>query len=138
MSEDSQPGATTSSANTSLTLPDGVTLDILPIDDVQNAALYRLSWGEVRFLLAGGLRNRIKTPDSPADVMLVSPLIRADLRADLLQKVNPTIVIIQSDNNEPDESSRTLAPTLAVYITNDVGQITLTTDGQRLWVETER
>lgn len=136
--EDTKPGATTYSEPTRLTLSDGVILDIVLVDKVQNATLYSLSWGEVRFILAGGLRNPINMPETPADVILVSSQIRDSLLKDLLNKTSPTVVIVQSDGNELDEPSRTFSPSLTVYTTNEAGQITLTTDGQRLWVETER
>ncbi len=117
----------------SLTL-DGVTLDILAYDEVEKATLYGLRWGEVRFVLGGGLRGPVELTPTPASVVLVSRQARLEWMTALARAYRPALWVVQTDGDgdveAPDWMDR-LPSVLADRPT------TLTTDGERLWIERE-
>ena len=116
----------------SLTLDD-VTLEVVAYDEVEKAVLYQVRWGEVRFVLGGGWRGKLPSVATPATVVLLSGTARPDLVTALARAYRPALWLVQTveqGDAEPDWMDR-LPAVLADR------QMTLTTDGQRLWLATE-
>ena len=116
---------------------DGVSLEVVAYDEVEKATLYGVRWGEVRFLLGGGLRGPVPLAPSPAAVALVSRQARPELIAALARASRPALWVVQTAAAEPTEDSGEpdwMEPLPAVLADRPT---TLTTDGRRLWLDRE-
>ena len=144
-----------------IALGDGVVLEVLHPGPVivegetnNNSLVLRLSYGEVEFLLTGD----IETPIESALVARGAPLDATVLKvghhgsatsssAPFLEAVSPSLAVISvGEGNRfghPDEEEvlpRLLAmlPDDRLLLTSQHGDVEVTTDGKRVWVETER
>ena len=128
-------------------------LDGTESDIDNNGVVLRLEMGEVSFLL---------TADLYGDGELYLVCERVELRSTVLQvshhgsststsasflaAIDPQVAVVSvgADNRfslPSDEVMARLTQSLGqdrVYLTSEQGTITFTTDGERLWVETER
>ncbi|MFN8484920.1 MAG: ComEC/Rec2 family competence protein [Anaerolineae bacterium] len=120
---EAQPGAR-------VRLPDAVTLEVVGSDADDGAAVYRLTYGDVQFLLAGGLRHPAALAPAAASVLLVSGRADDTLAADLQRAAHPALSIVHGDGG--------LRPTLegrVIRLGEGQRPVTLTTDGKDLWVD---
>ncbi|MCW5849056.1 MAG: ComEC/Rec2 family competence protein [Anaerolineae bacterium] len=112
---------------------DGVSLEAIAYDEVEKAVLYQVRWGEVRFVLGGGGRGPMPAVSAPATVVLLSRETQPDLVTALARAYRPALWVVQTveeGDAAPDWMDR-LPAVLADR------PITLTTNGQRLWLDTE-
>ncbi len=115
---------------TRIRLPDGVTLEVVGGDDSEGEVAYRLTYGGVGFLLAGGLRHPTSLSPDVVAVLLVSGHADDTLAADLQRAAQPALSIIHGDGG--------IGPRLSGQVMRlGEGQraVTLTTDGENLWVD---
>lgn len=150
---------TVAQAGMQLALGDGVSATILSpgpasegIDQPNNhSVVLHLQYGQISFLLGGD----IEAPIEQNLVRLHTPLAATVLKSNhhgsktssteaFLNAVNPQIVVISvgKDNRfghpAPEVMERYAAHGLTVLRTDERGTIELSTDGERLWVETGR
>ena len=111
-------------------LPDGVTLEVVGGDVNEGETAYRVTYGNVQFLLAGGLRHPASLTASAATVLVVSGHADDVLAAELQRTAHPALTIIHGDGG--------IGPRLGGQVMR-LGEgrraITLTTDGATLWVD---
>ena len=140
-------------------LGDGARLEVLgpptqPVeggDDIlnNNSVVLRLTWGEVSFLLPGDLEKAgeeallSEGEDVRSTVLKVAHHGAANATsASLLAAVHPAVAVISvgADNTYGQPSPQVLERLgdSLVYRTDLNGCVTLSTDGERLWVEVER
>ena len=141
-------------------LGDGVVLDVLHPGPVtldgetnNNSLVLRLSYGEVVFLLTGD----VETPVESALLARGAPLDATVLKvghhgsdsstsAAFLEAVSPSLAVISvgEDNRfgHPDAAVlarlRAVLPDDRVLLTAQHGDVEVTTDGRRLWLQTAR
>jgi len=148
-----------SRAGTRVTLSGGVTLTVLhpgPVlmagteaDSNNNSIVTRLVWGQVSVLLPGDIeaeaeRQLIRSGRTLASTVLKAPHHGSDTSSTLafLEAVNPQLVIISvgQDNRLGHPAPEVLArlAAYAVIRTDERGSVEVITDGQRLWVKTQR
>ncbi|MFN8474150.1 MAG: ComEC/Rec2 family competence protein [Anaerolineae bacterium] len=111
-------------------LPDSVTLEVVGSDGDTGEAVYRLTYGNVQFLLAGGLRHPTALNQAAASVLLLSGHADDALAADLQRAAHPALTIVHGDGG--------IAPALAgrvIRLSELQHAVTLTTDGESLWVD---
>lgn len=151
-----------------ITLEEGITLDTLhppavplrgPLWNSNNTSLtLRLVYGEMSFLLTGDIeqeaeRYLIRTASNPGQPSLESQVLKvahhgskSSTTAAFLRAVNPRWVVISAgrDNHyghpHPSVMARLEAAVgeAGIFQTARHGTIEFSTDGRRLWVETER
>lgn len=150
-------------AGQTLTLEDDVTLEILhppatplrgPLGNGNNSSLVmRLVYGDIRFLLTGDIEAAAeyyllrRRPDLQSQVLKVAHHgSKSSTTAAFIKAVNPQWAVISAgvDNSyghpHPSVVSRlenALGAT-ALYRTDRHGRIHFTTDGKKLWVQTEK
>ena len=121
-------------------------------DGNNNSLVLRLTWGEAEFLLTGDIGTEAEklllgsSQDLSADLLKVAHHGSGSSScSEFLQAVNPAYAIISvgEDNRfgHPDETVLERLANLGVVTvlrTDQQGTIEFTTDGQRLWVRTER
>ena len=143
-------------------LGDGVVLEVLHPGPVtiegetnNNSLVLRLSYGKVVFLLTGD----IETPVESALVARGAPLDATVLKvghhgsttsssAPFLEAVSPSLAVVSvGEGNRfghPDKEEEVLPrlraalPDDRLLLTSQHGDVEVTTDGRRVWVETER
>lgn len=150
-------------AGQTLTLEEGVTLEILhppaiplrgPLWNANNNSLVmRLVYGEMRFLLAGDIaaaaENYLIRRDAPLQSQVLKVAhhgSKSSTTAAFLRAVNPQWAVISAGaDNSYGHPHPTIMARLeklmgpeAIYQTAQQGTIHFSTDGQRLWVETEK
>ena len=150
-------------AGQTLTLEEGVKLEILhppaiplrgPLWNANNNSLVmRLVYGDMRFLLAGDIaaaaENYLIRRDAPLQSQVLKVAhhgSKSSTTAAFLRAVNPQWAVISAgaDNSyghpHPTIMARLekLMGSEAIYQTAQQGTIHFSTDGQRLWVETEK
>ena len=126
-------------------LGDGIRLRVLA--DHETGSILRLEWQSFSLLLPVGLtaKDEAALLEELPDMQAVTALLVADNGSDKstseawVQALNPSIALISVAVGEPPapETLQTLAAR-AVLRTDERGAITLITDGQQLWVETEK
>ena len=142
-----------------VTLGEGLVMEVLSAqpaagEDIDDASLVlRLEYGKVSFLITGDIgkeaeRELVRERAGLSVTVLKVAHHGSDTSSSLefLAVVNPTLAVISvgADNNFglPDEEALTrLNDRLGeenVYRTDERGTIDFVTDGDRLWVETER
>jgi hypothetical protein len=124
----------------SFSTSDGVNLSVIKVDEVEGAVLYRLALGEVSVMLAGGLRRPTTLPGVPASALLISSRATPELAEALMQTYRPAATLVYNDATTQsagdrihDQLSRLTSG--SVVSIHERGQVTLVTDGQRLWLE---
>ncbi len=155
--------STRAQAGQVIQLGDGATLEVLhpPLDllpgtesDIDNnGVVLRLEMGEVSFLLAADLYADGELYLIDRGLELRSTVLKVghhgsstSTSSEFLAVVSPQVAAISVGADNPfgqpsDEVMARLSERLGqdrVYLTSERGTITFTTDGQRLWVETER
>ncbi|MFQ5987419.1 MAG: DNA internalization-related competence protein ComEC/Rec2 [Dehalococcoidia bacterium] len=133
--------------------PPGEFLEGTESDIDNNGVVIRLEMGEVSFLLMADLYNEGEEALLYHGVALRSTVLKVghhgsstSTTASFLAAVNPQVAAISVDADNPfghpsAEVMAGLSERLSedrIYLTSERGTITLTTDGTRLWLETER
>ncbi len=146
-----------------ITLEDGIILETLhppavprrgPVWDANNTSMtLRLVYGEMSFLLTGDIereaeRYLVRTaPNLASDVLKVAHHgSKSSTTAAFLRAVNPRWAVISAGRDNPyGHPHPSVLARLAeavgeasIYQTANRGTIEFSTDGQRLWVKTER
>ena len=118
-----------------------------------NGVVVRLEMGEVSFLLTADLFEEGERCLIEQGLELESTVLKVchhgagtSTCPDFLRAVNPQVAVISAGADNPfghpaDEVMDRLSESLgegSVYLTAEDGTVTFTTDGERLWVETER
>ncbi len=120
----------TARASARVVLPDGVTLEVVGVDESEGEVAYRLSYGGVQFLLAGGLRHAVPLAPTQATVLMLSRHADDALAADLQRAAHPALSIVHGDGGIPPHLNGRVI---------DLGALRrgaiLTTDGENLWVD---
>ncbi len=128
-----------------LDLGDGVTLRI--IADGDNGCGVRVEHGQVSVVLPLGLRLADETELlMVGQTQFATALLLADqgsnkaTQDDWVWAINPALVLVSRDAAEGDLSTRMLERLAGRTLlrTDEHGTITLLTDGEQVWVETER
>lgn len=119
-------------------------------DETNNASVVlRLSYGEVAFLLTGDIEAAAEVDLLLSGAELAATVLKvahhgsaSSTLPDFVEAVQPQVAVISAGADNP--FGHPAAPTLArladtaVLRTDLHGSITITTDGRRLWVKTER
>lgn len=142
-----------------IAIGEGATLQFLwPPDDVSlaesddtndDSVVLKLAWGRASFLLTGDLEAAGENAllesgvDPQATVLKVAHHGSAYSTSDsLLRAVRPLVAVISvgEDNRFGHPSPATLErlDDTIVYRTDQQGEVTFSTDGERLWISTER
>jgi competence protein ComEC len=146
-------------AGTQLDLGQGITATILSpgsitanIDEANNhSVVLHLQFGQVSFLLTGDIEEIMEERLLRAKIPLSATVLKSPHHGSktsssraFLEAVDPQIVVISlgKDNHfghpAPEVLERYAAQGLLVFRTDEQGTVELSTDGQRLWVETGR
>jgi competence protein ComEC len=139
-----------------LELDDGVVIEVLnPVempelqDSLNDSALaLRVIYGEVAFLLPGDLSRTEQARLVESDSDLYAPVLqipqhgaRGQLDADFLAAVQPSVVVLQSDEanllGDPDAEVLAQVAHVSLYRTDQHGTIHFWSDGQSLWAQPE-
>ncbi|MBU1748519.1 MAG: MBL fold metallo-hydrolase [Chloroflexi bacterium] len=120
-------------------------------DANNNSVVARLTWGEVSFLFAGDIEEAgeavlLRTGASLQSTVLKAPHhgSQTSLSAEFLAAVNPQVAVIScgADNNFGHPHASTLdklaGAGCTVWRTDENGTVEVVTDGEGLWVHTER
>jgi competence protein ComEC len=120
-------------------------------DDVNNhSVVVYLQYGQISFLLPGDIESPVEAALARAGLPPVTVLksphhgSKTSSSESLLQAVDPRLVVISvgAENNfghpSPEVLARYAERGLTVLRTDQRGTIELSTDGERLWVETAR
>ncbi len=151
-----------------ITLEEGITLETLhppavplrgPVWDSNNTSLtLRLVYGEMSFLLTGDIeqeaeRHLLRTASNPGQPSLASQVLKvahhgskSSTTAAFLRAVNPRWVVISAGRDNPYGHPHpsvmarleAVVGEAGIFQTARHGTIEFSTDGRRLWVETER
>lgn len=116
-------------------LGDGIRLRVLA--DGERGSVLRLEWR--RFSLLWLMATEAPPDLQPATALLAVPRTLNDLSEAQLAALDPRIVLLSAEATaviSPATAERLAGRTL--LRTDERGALTLTTDGERLWVETER
>ncbi|MFN8497008.1 MAG: ComEC/Rec2 family competence protein [Anaerolineae bacterium] len=111
-------------------LPDAVTLEVVGADRENGEVVYRLTYGDVQFLLGGGLRHPTTLDPPAASVVLVSSRADDTLAADLQRAAHPALTIVHADGGVPPKLVGRV-----ISVADLKRPVTLTTDGKTLWVD---
>ena len=157
-----QEGATLvrGEAGTRLDLGDGVALEILhpgpelvmdgnEADTNDNSVVVRLTYGEAAFMLTGDIEARVERALVRAGVYLCSTVLKVGHHGSdsssiqtFLDAVRPQVAVISvgQDNRfgHPAEEVLARLEGTLVYRTDEDGTVTISSDGHKLWIETER
>ena len=157
-----QEGATLirGEAGTRLDLGDGVALEILhpgpelvmkegQADVNDNSVVTRLTFGEVAFLLTGDIEAPVERALLRSGVYLRSTVLKVGHHGSdssslpaFVEAVQPQVALISvgEDNKFGHPSSEVLERLegALVYCTDQDGTVTISSDGHKLWIETER
>ena len=127
-----------------LDLGDGVMLEVVRVGDETEGSSLRLSYGTLSVYFDGDGVQPI-TPDAPVTVLRVGR--HGDAKAaspELLDALSPSVAIISvgasTRGSAPDDATlaRLADSGATVYRTDENGTIRLTSDGEQLWIQTER
>ncbi len=150
-------------AGQQINLSHGITIDVLnPQEDLlqdtdsdinNNSVVLRLAWKEISFLLTGDIQEMAEREMLYRGVVSLSTVLKvahhgsAGSTGDqFLTAVAPQVAVISVGKDNPfghpaadtlDRIRKTVGA-YRVYLTSEQGSITFTTDGERLWVETEK
>ncbi|MDW8327259.1 MAG: ComEC/Rec2 family competence protein [Anaerolineales bacterium] len=116
-------------------LGDGICLRVLA--DGERGSVMRLEWR--RFSLLWHMAADAPSELQPVTALLVTPRTLNDLSEPQLSAIDPRVVLLSAEATgviSPATAERLAGRTL--LRTDERGALTLTTDGERLWVETER
>jgi len=139
-------------------LGEGATLQFLwPPDDASlregdtndSSVVVKLAWGRASFLLTGDLEAAGENALLESGVDLQATALKVahhgsaySTSESLLRAVRPLVAVISvgEDNRFGHPSSATLGrlDDTIVFRTDEQGEVTLSTDGERLWISTER
>jgi len=147
-------------AGTRLELSDGVALDILhpgselvmngaEADTNDNSVVIRLTYGEVAFMLTGDVEARVERALVRSGVYLHSTVLKAGHHGSksssiqaFLDAVDPQVAVIPvgegNDFGHPAGEVLARLEGMLVYRTDERGAVTISSDGHKLWIETER
>jgi competence protein ComEC len=146
-------------SGTHMALNDGVALDVLypgpePINGAQtstnnDSVVIRLTYGDVAVLLPGDIEAPVEEALARSGVNLASTVLKVPHHGGksstsqvFLDAVGPQIAVISvgEDNSFGHPSSEVLERLEGqlVYRTDENGTVTLSSDGHRLWIQTER
>ena len=144
---------------TRLDLGDGVTLEILhpgpelvlgsDRDSNNNSVVVRLTYGEVAFMLTGDVEARVERALVRSGVYLHSTVLKAGHHGSksssiqaFLDAVDPQVAVIPvgegNDFGHPAGEVLARLEGMLVYRTDERGAVTISSDGHKLWIETER
>ena len=141
---------------THMELSDDVTLDILhPGPDTVEAkannrsVTMRLTYHDVAFLLPGDIEAVVERKLVRSGTYLRSTVLKVPHHGsktsscrDFLQAVDPQVAVISvgqdNDFGHPSDDVLERLEGALVYRTDENGTVTITSDGHRLWIETER
>jgi competence protein ComEC len=154
---------TIAQAGQQIELGDGIRIEVLhppeellegtDSDTNNNSVVLRLEWNEVSFLLTGDIEEEAEREILHQGYKLNSTVLKVghhgsstSTSEQFLSAVDPEIAVISVGENNPfghpsDEVVNRLKEKLGkdnVYLTSEHGTITFTTDGEKLWVKTER
>jgi len=140
-------------------LGDGVTMQVLhPPEELMkdtesdvnnNSVVIRLLWKEVSFLLTGDIYEEAEWDILYRGHVLDTTVLKVAHHgsatsscAHFVAAADPqaAVICVGTDNTfgHPDDETLARLGSIPVYRTDEDGTITFTTDGERLWVETER
>jgi len=146
-------------AGTRLALGENITATILSpgsitanIDEPNNHSIVlHLQYGQVSFLLPGDIEEPVEQRLVQAQLPLAATVLKSPHHGSktsstgaFLEAVNPQIVVISAGKENrfghpsPEVLERYAAQGLLIFRTDEQGTVELSTDGQRLWVETGR
>lgn len=112
-----------------------------------------LQHGDVRMLLTGDIPRSVEARLVDSDVRLAADLLKAPHHGSdtssseaFLAAVDPSVIVIpvgeRNPFNHPDDDVLAryakVAPDAPVFVTKEHGDVTVESDGERLWVTTER
>jgi competence protein ComEC len=146
-------------AATHIALSDGVTLDVLhpgpalvadsDADTNNNSIVLRLTYGDVAFLLPGDIQTKVEQALVRSGVYLRSTVLKLPHHGSktsasqvFLDAVRPQVAVISvgAENSFRHPSAEVLErlDDMLVYRTDQNGRVAITSDGRRLWMDTER
>jgi competence protein ComEC len=109
-----------------------------------NSVVLRLSYGRVSFLLTGDIEVEAEAAIMARGMDLTSTVLKAphhgsqtSLSWGFLEEVNPRLIVISCGREPSPEVLKRLSGR-DVFRTDESGTIELITDGERVWVRTER
>lgn len=142
-------------------LEEGLALEVLgpsgtPIGGTsatnENSIVLRLGWGRMSFLLTGDIEQRGEWRLLESHAALDSTVLKVahhgsatSSSAEFLEAVSPHVAVVSvaAENDFGHPMPEVLARLYEqvgerVYLTSEHGTVTFTTDGQQLWVKTDR
>ena len=146
-------------AGVRMELSDGVAVEILhpgaelvegiEADSNNNSLVLRLTYGDVAFLLPGDIEAEVERALARSGVYLQSTVLKVAHHGSksssteaFLKAVRPQVAVIMvGDGNRSGHPSQEVLERLAgrlVYRTDENGTVSISSDGHRLWIETER
>ncbi len=146
-------------AATHIALSDGVTLDVLhpgpalvadsDADTNNNSIVLRLTYSDVAFLLPGDIQTKVEQALVRSGVYLRSTVLKLPHHGSktsasqvFLDAVRPQVAVISvgAENSFRHPSAEVLErlDDMLVYRTDQNGRVAITSDGRRLWIDTER
>jgi len=144
---------------THIALSDGVALDVLhpgpalvadsDADTNNNSIVLRLTYGDVAFLLPGDIQAEVEQVLVRSGVYLRSTVLKLPHHGSktstspaFLHAVGPQVAVISvgADNSFRHPSAEVLErlDDMLIYRTDQNGRVAITSDGHRLWIDTER
>jgi len=149
---------TVAKAGQHIDLGDGITMEVLhpqvellegsDSDINNNSVVLQLSWGEVSFLLTGDIFEEAEREILHNGCTLGSTVLKVAHHGSatstcmqFLTAVGPRAAVIcvgENDFGHPHGETLARLSGVEVYRTDEQGTVTFTTNGKRLWVETER
>ena len=111
-------------------------------NDNENSLIFLLTYGNVRFLFAGGIEGEgeaglldIELPEGPLVLKTAHPESDTSTSPEFLAWADPELAVISTnDENTPASESLSLL-SIPHYITSDGGTIHVSTDGEIVWVK---
>jgi beta-lactamase superfamily II metal-dependent hydrolase len=126
-------------------------MDLATSDDANNESLVmKLTWGDVSFLLTGDIEDEAEDRLVRSGVDLRSTVLKVahhgsatSSTAAFVEAVQPELAVVSVGANNPfghpvASVVDRLAAESAVLRTDEHGTIDISTDGNRVWVETAR
>jgi competence protein ComEC len=118
-------------------------------DRNNNSVVVRLAWGSISFLLAGDIQSAGEQALLDERVDLRSTVLKVahhgsaySTTQEFLDAVRPALAVISvganNDFGQPAPSTLARLDDTVLYRTDQQGDVTFSTDGERLWVSTER
>ena len=149
---------TVARAGQQIDLGEGITIEVVhpqeelikgSVSDINNnSVVLWLNWGEVSFLLTGDIFGEAERDILHSNGSLKSTVLKVahhgsntSTSSSFLSAVDPQVAVICVGNNDfghPHGETLARLRGVKVYRTDEQGTVTFTTDGQKLWVETEK